>query len=714
MNTTSSQTSWASLASLQALVLMLVATSALVLVGSPAGAATSTTPATAGTALSSSSDDAATVQKAQDEATRDAAAQAVVIEAAHQVKTVWTSEFGVAHPAGLAYDPARATFFVAGTARAGTELLRLDNRGKGLGIVPTPQLGDPATISFDGGEDRLVTVSDRVSAISVSGSDLVTSPRPAGQQGRLPDVGIGTIGSTSFDPSDGAWILLDTDSNTLVRLSRSQVVTRLALTDVGAPELIAVNPADGLLYVMSPGDGMVYALDASAGVQRTFSTAGIALQSPVAMTFAPSTDTTDDPAINNLYIADAGGSTINGGVTEVSLMAVAGVAAATVDTATLVRMTATSGWSPGSPDPSGVVWIPATDRMLVVDSEVDETTGAGWHDVNMWIAERDGSLDSTGTTWGNNAALFAGTRGYSREVTGAGFDPAGNVLYLSDDDARKIFVVRPGPDGQFGNLDDVVSAIDVVFTGSIDTEDPAYEPASGHLFFLDGSNKEIYEIDPVDGVFGNGNDTSSHFDIGYLGPSDWEGLTFDSTSGTLYVGARTTKEVFQISLDGTHLRTIDVSGISGLQYVSGLEIAPSSTGSGVPNLWIVDRGVDNDPVPSENDGKLFEIAISGSELDTAISSGPNGPTATDSATFTFTATVPSATFQCSLDAAPFAACVTPKTYSGLAEGAHDFQVRAVDGGIPDSTPATRNWTVDTVAPDTSITVSPPVESGSGS
>lgn len=79
--------------------------------------------------------------------------------------------------------------------------------------------------------------------------------------------------------------------------------------------------------------------------------------------------------------------------------------------------------------------------------------------------------------------------------------------------------------------------------------------------------------------------------------------------------------------------------------------------------------------------------------DTLIS---NANTAGPDATFTFSGTdnVAVASYECSLDGAAFATCTSPKNYTGLANGAHSFLVRAIDSsGNIDQTPASYNWTV---------------------
>ena len=57
--------------------------------------------------------------------------------------------------------------------------------------------------------------------------------------------------------------------------------------------------------------------------------------------------------------------------------------------------------------------------------------------------------------------------------------------------------------------------------------------------------------------------------------------------------------------------------------------------------------------------------------------------------------------------ADFDPCTSPQPYSSLAQGAHTFDVRAVDpAGNADPTPASRSFTVDTVAPQTTIDSGP--------
>jgi hypothetical protein len=94
-------------------------------------------------------------------------------------------------------------------------------------------------------------------------------------------------------------------------------------------------------------------------------------------------------------------------------------------------------------------------------------------------------------------------------------------------------------------------------------------------------------------------------------------------------------------------------------------------------------------------GASNTFAVDTTAPETTIGAGaPASGTTSTSASFNFSASEQGSTFECSLDGAPYAACTSPKEYTGLAAGAHEFRVRAKDAnGNVDSTPATHSWTI---------------------
>ncbi len=81
--------------------------------------------------------------------------------------------------------------------------------------------------------------------------------------------------------------------------------------------------------------------------------------------------------------------------------------------------------------------------------------------------------------------------------------------------------------------------------------------------------------------------------------------------------------------------------------------------------------------------------------DPSIVSGPTGTVASTSAGFTFTGTE---TLECRLDGGPYAGCTSPTNYSGLGQGSHTWDLRAIDDAGNTSATISRTWTVDTDAP----------------
>jgi hypothetical protein len=79
---------------------------------------------------------------------------------------------------------------------------------------------------------------------------------------------------------------------------------------------------------------------------------------------------------------------------------------------------------------------------------------------------------------------------------------------------------------------------------------------------------------------------------------------------------------------------------------------------------------------------------------TLLRGAPPASTRSRTATFRFASTEAGSRFQCKLDAKPWAACTTPKTYRNLRPGAHTFRVRATDAaGNTDGSPVVKRWTI---------------------
>jgi hypothetical protein len=101
-----------------------------------------------------------------------------------------------------------------------------------------------------------------------------------------------------------------------------------------------------------------------------------------------------------------------------------------------------------------------------------------------------------------------------------------------------------------------------------------------------------------------------------------------------------------------------------------------------------DNGVDESPAEYS-----WTVAVP-QALETTITNKPSNPSTSESATFEFTSNRSDATFECSLDGAGFTACSSPVTYERLSGGDHSFEVRAVRGGVLDTSPARYTWSVE--------------------
>lgn len=90
-----------------------------------------------------------------------------------------------------------------------------------------------------------------------------------------------------------------------------------------------------------------------------------------------------------------------------------------------------------------------------------------------------------------------------------------------------------------------------------------------------------------------------------------------------------------------------------------------------------------------------------------FTSGPSGPTNNRQPVFQFRSNENGARLECALDGGAFQPCTSPATTPPLADGSHSFSVRSTDAAFNvENPPVTRTFTVDTVAPNATITKKP--------
>ena len=145
-----------------------------------------------------------------------------------------------------------------------------------------------------------------------------------------------------------------------------------------------------------------------------------------------------------------------------------------------------------------------------------------------------------------------------------------------------------------------------------------------------------------------------------------------------------------------------VDGGSWTTAASPLTLGPLAESTYTLEVRAIDAAGNVDMTPAS-----FTFTIDTTPANTTITSSPAANSNATSVSFSFTASDAGPGFECRLDGGAFADCTSPKSYAGLTEAAHTFEVRAEDAaGNVDATPATHAWTVDLTAPETSLAPTP--------
>lgn len=237
---------------------------------------------------------------------------------------------------------------------------------------------------------------------------------------------------------------------------------------------------------------------------------------------------------------------------------------------------------------------------MISDGEVNEMP-------NLFTGDNLFMMNLNGSFAGSLTAFH-----FSDEPTGVAYNPNNWHLFFTDDTgARSVYELDPGPDKIYGTSDDVITSFKTSDYGSTDPEGITYDTNRGVLYIADGAGKRIYTVDPgangkFDGVASaGGDDIVTSFDVEALGIRDPEGVEYDPGSDILYVTA-SRNSIAMLTPTGELLGFLDISE-AGPRSPAGLALAPSSIDPTQMSLYVVDRGVDNNSDPNENDGKVYEF-----------------------------------------------------------------------------------------------------------
>jgi hypothetical protein len=572
-------------------------------------------------------------------------------------------QMGSLHPVGLSFSSRSKTFYFI-EAQGQTPTVNADV----IGITPfadrrgssriASTVEDPLNMVFDNQNDRVLvfqpTTGELLDVRENTGGNL---DRTSVIRHNVRRLGIQNAKGMTLDEKGGGLFILDEVGPRIVRVQLGPgrnftggkvSVINLGTTGLVSPHGLAFDPTTGHLHVLDLVNQRLFELTQSGQVVTTRDLLPFDIKNPESLVFAPSVDQTDDPSQMSLFLADSGltsaqtqvsGSSSTtqstGQIVEFSLVAAASLPAGITKLPTTVVHiidTSKAAWNPSAPDTSGVDYWPLTGRLLVSDSEVDEMSNY-FTGKNVYDATLSGTLVSTCSTTNLSRT------GFSNEPTGVGINPNNNRIYFSDDDANKINEVSLGPDGLYCTADDGLTTVNVGSLYNIqDAEDVAY--GNNNVFIAGGADGEIYTINlGANGVLGGGDDVMTHFDTAALGFTDPEGIGYNSGDGTLLVVSDGSGESYLgvMTTTGTLLRAYNLA-YSGLSHREDVTYAPSSQNPAVKNMYVSDRGVDNNTNPSENDGQIWEINIDSSATNTPTATLTNTPSTGPSPTPTYTRT----------------------------------------------------------------------------
>ncbi len=532
------------------------------------------------------------------------------------VQAIETSNFGMEHPDSISWATGTGLFYL----NEGSRFVAFDKIHLRKAAFSLDHQGpDLAFIAFRGAGVQPLALDSAGKTITLL--EIGTS-RPAIQVDISP-LGIQNVRGFTSDHLTGKLFILEAAGPTLFivepaadgsydgsRVVAESRVERIQLTELMGLDLrgLAFHASSGKLFVYDANRDQLHTLSANGKILEMRDLSMLNILRLGNMVFAPSGDSTDDPANRSLYMLD----NERGLVHELSFDAPPVPMGPDLRVpVTLVFSFTTNitntGWTHNAPDPIGMDYHPGLGELIISDSEIEEAPAPYYVGFNVFRSTLSG-----------NEVGNCDTTTFSNEPVGVSVNPDnGNIFFSRDNFPYGIHEVGFGTDGVYCTGDDTLNFYPTQCFGSQDPEGIAY--ANGKFYVADGVDREVYIVSPgpnltFDSVFSptfgtcTGDDTFTRFDTFSLGLNDPEGIDYGDDTGELFILNRNNNTLVRTTLTGTLITDWDISILNALSP-GAVSLAPGSITPTKTMAYISQRGVDNGADPLENDGIVFEVDL---------------------------------------------------------------------------------------------------------
>ncbi|MEZ4869909.1 MAG: right-handed parallel beta-helix repeat-containing protein [Caldilineaceae bacterium] len=234
-----------------------------------------------------------------------------------EVRTLYPSEWGVPHPAGLAYSLARDQLALVAKPISAQSTL---TETKVVVITPYEDLISATTLPLRLDNAVNIAYDDSAAQLLLLNNTRAEMAQVAvGTDGNLDPANLTHTAITHLDLHAAAGMGVDATSRQLFILESATsavisvdldhalaLLTTIDLAFLGAPlRGLAVHPVSHHLFLADPTQALLYEVTQAGQLVHTYDLASLALVDLQGLAFGPSADLTDDPTTMHLFLADS-------------------------------------------------------------------------------------------------------------------------------------------------------------------------------------------------------------------------------------------------------------------------------------------------------------------------------------------------------------------------------------------------------------------------